>query len=366
MPNQSQFTDVLIIGGGPSGASTALSILHYSNIEVTLIEHSDFSTTRVGEQVSSSIFDLLSYLKLNKTDFKKGTFSPSHASKSYWGSNSVSTINSIFSADEPTLQMNRENFDFRLIEAASNQGAIIYPKTKCLAITQLNNKSWDVLLIHPNFGKFTINAKYLVDASGRSGSINKKVGAACNKLDSLMGVGMFVNLPSTTFDQTIESVENGWWYTACLPNKKAVLTLFTDSDIISDLKIHQNDNWTKQLTQTEHIKSLFHLKQPINSKIWVRNAQTHISDSRNIDRYIAVGDAAASFDPISSMGLGFSISSAIYASKHIINNLLLNEETKDLYQTDLENIYSDYLKIKSKYYAMETRWSSSKFWNRRN
>ncbi len=53
-------TDVLIVGGGPAGSSTALSLLKYSNLEVALIEQSTLNNLRVGEQVNASIFDLLS------------------------------------------------------------------------------------------------------------------------------------------------------------------------------------------------------------------------------------------------------------------------------------------------------------------
>ena len=74
-------TDVLIVGGGPGGASAALSLLNNSNYSVTIIEQSDFNTTRVGEHVSSSIFDLIDYLKLSKSDFRQDSFIPAYASK---------------------------------------------------------------------------------------------------------------------------------------------------------------------------------------------------------------------------------------------------------------------------------------------
>ncbi len=361
-------TDVLIVGGGPSGASAALSLLNYSGLTVTLIEQSDFSTTRVGEHVSASIFDLIDYLKLDKNDFEKNSFISDYASKAYWGSDQVSTINTIFTTEEATFQLDREKFDFKLIQTAAERGATIYPRTKCLEYEQLLDKSWHVSLSHPIEGKFDIHANYLVDASGRSANVCRKVGGTSQKYDSLMGVGLFLELNETTqkFEKILESVALGWWYAACLPDNKMVITFFSDADIISENKLHQIRHWKQLLQSSNRIKELLQEHTPIPDKLWIRNAQTQISTTNMLDRFIAIGDAAASFDPISSMGIGFSISSAIYASKHITQELKEGVSTTNVYQEDLLRNFEQYHQIKTKYYKEEKRWPTSPFWSRRN
>lgn len=361
-------TDVLIVGGGPSGASAALSLLNYSKYQVTIIEQSDFNTIRVGEHVSASIFDLLNYLKLDKTDFEPHSFIPSYASKAYWGSDKVSTINSVFTTEEGTYQLDREKFDFKLIETAAERGATIYPRTKCLEYEQLMDKSWKVELSHLTKGKFNIRAKYLVDASGRSANVCRKVGSFSKKYDALIGVGLFLKREASSkkFEQILESVELGWWYAACLPDDRVVITFFSDADIISEHKIHQLNHWKALIQQTKQIKELLKGCQALSDKLWVRHAQTQVSDTSSLDRFIAIGDAAVSFDPISSMGIGFSISSAIFAAKHITKALKEGISTLDIYQNDLVQNFNQYQQIKSKYYKEEKRWASSKFWKRRH
>jgi alkyl hydroperoxide reductase subunit AhpF len=59
-------TNVLIVGGGPAGTSAALSLLKYSDLKVVIVEETGLESVKIGEQVNSSIFDLLSIWELIK------------------------------------------------------------------------------------------------------------------------------------------------------------------------------------------------------------------------------------------------------------------------------------------------------------
>lgn len=360
-------TDVLIVGGGPAGASAALSLLNYSQHSVTLIEQSDFNRIRVGEHVSASIFDLIEYLKIEKSEFEANSFIPVYGNTTYWGSDQPNTTNSIFTTEESRFQLDREKFDFKLIEEASKRGAIIFPRSKCIEYKQLEDKNWEVLVKHPEKGNFTIHTQYLVDATGRTSNVCRQVDVTSKKYDTLMGVGTFLHHEKKTlqFEQTLEAVELGWWYSAILPDNTIVVTFFTDADIISEYNLNQIDSWNKMLQKTKYIKRFLEDTTSFSDKLWVRNAQTQISNSSSVDRFIAIGDASASFDPISSMGIGFSISSACHAAKHIQNELSQDMTTTDVFQQDIEKNFNQYLELRKMFYQQEKRWTSSIFWKRR-
>jgi len=403
-------TDVVIVGAGPAGACAGLSLLTYSTLKVVVLEQSDFSQPRVGEHVSDSLFSLLAYLKLTKADFPAHCFMPCYGDTAYWGSDLPRVRHAIFSSENASVQLDREAFDFTLIEQIVARGGSVYPRTHCSVTKNTVTQSaadaaanWILQCTHPEQSPFQINARYVIDASGRNSSWSRQLGGQLHKLDQLMGAGRFFSLPGTSQtgasqtrtsqtatsqparpqQQLIESCEHGWWYGALLPNQHYVATFFSDADIISQLRLNQHQHWQQLLQQTSHLKHAVADAQALSAHPWVRNAASQYSDVSQIAHFIAIGDAACAFDPISSMGLGFAISSACHAARLVINELTpaANQPGRDsastnqpastkpapkqLYQHDLHQHFAGYQTLRQSFYRAEARWSNAPFWQRR-
>lgn len=365
-------TDVLIVGGGPAGASAALSLLTHSNTRVILVEQSDLNRLRVGEHVSASIFKLIEYLKLDRDDFGAGSFRPSFGDTSYWGNEQGRSRDSIFTTEASSYQLDREQFDLTLIEEVAQRGGVIFPRTKCTQFNQSENKDWEVKMKHPDQGTFTVQAKFLVDATGRQANVCRQINVSSKKYDQLVGVGTFLKFkdtPRLQQQQITETCELGWWYAATLPNNTFNVTLFSDADIISKHQLNKSTNWQQQFLKTQHIKKELQGLEAYSERAhpWVRNAFTQVSDSTAATNFLAIGDAAASFDPVSSMGIGFAMSSALQAANIII--AILSGEEEDLiaiYQQDITKNFEKYLQLRTHFYQKETRWAEADFWSRRS
>ncbi|MBL4608895.1 MAG: lysine-epsilon-oxidase maturase LodB [Pseudomonadales bacterium] len=361
-------TDVLIFGGGPSGSSAALSLLNHSASKVTIVEHSDFEQVRVGEQVSASIFELIDYLKIDREDFGEACFTPSFYGVSYWGSDIPSSRESIFSAEGASFQLDRVKFDFTLIEKVVDRGGYVFPRTKCLMLDRTEDAYWEARLKHPDHGVFTVRAKYLIDATGRNAKISRRIGMPPKKVDKLVGVGSFFTfqdqrpLPN---DQLIETTELGWWYSALLPNQTLVATFFSDADVISKYRLNHTDNWLKLLQASGKMKTRLSGAQSNQGKPWIRSAVSQISNAHQYKNFIAVGDAACSFDPISSMGLGFAMTSACRAATAIMTEQHHSEAIVN-YKKDITKNFEQYLVTRRQHYQQEKRWPESIFWCRRS
>jgi len=354
-------TDVLIIGGGPAGASAAISILKYSKLSVSIVEVSNLENVRVGEQVSKSIFDFLDLLGIEKSDFGNDCFLPGYISNTAWGNSKISSRHSIQSTEVDSYQLNRDIFDLVMLSKAQEKGASLFLETKCILFNK-NTDNWEVEINNSDLGTIIIVSKYLIDASGRQSHLSRQLGAKIFKADELIAVGAFLEFNKDKpleHEIFLESVEDGWWYYALLPNNKILVTLYTDAKIIKEKRLSSIKNWSNALQNTVHMKHK--VSGTISyEKLWVRNAFSHITDFSMIPDFIAIGDAAVSFDPISSMGIGFAISSACNGALAIIDG---SKERIATYQSDLHNIYHHYLDTRVQYYQQEVRWLDSTFWN---
>ncbi|MFK7950750.1 MAG: lysine-epsilon-oxidase maturase LodB [Saprospiraceae bacterium] len=359
-------TDILIVGGGPAGTSTALSLLKYSNLRVTIVEQSAFDTVRVGEQVNPSLFGLLEYLGIQRRDFEANSFIHGYSALAAWGSDRITTRDSIFSNQEESIQLDRSKFDLLLLEKAAKNGATIFPRTRCLNFDQNDDNSWNIDLKHDTKGVFQIQSTYLIDATGRQSNICRKVGVSSKKDDELVAIGTFVNFErddTLKQDILIETIEEGWWYCATLPNQQVTTTLFTDASVVKEKQLHKFENWSRLLSKTLYIKNKLKTAKSCE-KLWTRNAFSQLTNITTRKNFLAVGDAIASFDPISSMGIGFAISSGCHAAKAIIdtNN---DYDTIVNYQENINVIYRNYQEVKSSFYQKEHRWENATFWERR-
>lgn len=369
MKDQIIQTDVLIVGGGPAGASTALSLLNYSKLDILLVEHTDFSKERIGEHVSPSILNLIDYLKLDRDHFLNDCVEPSFGTMSSWGSEQLYSANGIYTPEESTFQLDRHAFDLSLIEAVNEGGGQVIPRSKCQRIEQLNDGSWRVAIVHEEFGEIQVVTRFLVDATGRKASISRKLGCNLIKYDSLVGVGGFFRMEEgveVEKYQLLESSSEGWWYSSILPNHLIGVTFFCDSDLVSRDKKNELDTWKELCESTSHIRERVKKASSLINGLWSRDAHSHLTDFSEVSNFLPVGDAAVSFDPISSMGIGFAISSACNAARTIRHHLENEDSTAaQQYQSDLKRHFDDYLEKKKSIYEKENRWKDEVFWERR-
>lgn len=360
-------TDVLIVGGGPAGASTALGLLAYSRLRVLIIEGSDLNTIRVGEQVDPSLFDLLTYLGIGKESFGEDSFIRGYNTLSAWGSSQLMARSSLFDSREECYQLDRGKFDLHLLGKAHEKGAAILPRAKCVGLQQTPDTGWTVQVKHQVRGALSVEARFLVDATGRNSSVARQLGIQTVMNDQLVAVGAFFqagNANGLRHELLLETVEEGWWYSATLPNGQLVTTLFTDADIVKEKQLHKAENWKGLLVKTVHAKRRM-ANSVASESLWVRSAHSKRVESTEQPNFIAVGDAAASFDPVSSLGIGFAVSSGCNAARAIIQAQEGRDSSMEVYRRAIDHIFTNYLQTKARYYAQEKRWPNAPFWKRR-
>lgn len=78
--------------------------------------------------------------------------------------------------------------------------------------------------------------------------------------------------------------------------------------------------------------------------------------------WLAIGDAAMSFDPLSGLGMVKAMQSGIDAAGALVSRA---DRTASSYHRNNETLWTQFLKVRTQYYIMEKRWPRELFWARR-
>lgn len=159
-------------------------------------------------------------------------------------------------------------------------------------------------------------------------------------------------------------MEDGWWYSARLPEGRTVVAFMTDTDVLRASHLHERESWLERLSRTRPTRLRTAGATLVHGPT-VCPAHSQMLDPVAGEGWIAAGDAAVGFDPLSSMGIGYAINSGIQAARVAASTLAGNAEHARLYASDVEQHYRSYLARRQAYYQIEKRWPQSPFWARR-
>jgi flavin-dependent dehydrogenase len=247
-----------------------------------------------------------------------------------------------------------------LANKAVRRGAALIPGTRVLG-WQRTREGWRLQLSNEN----AVAARFVVDATG-SAMLARRAGARFVEADCLVGIAGFFDRSNGDPRTLVEAFEHGWWYTAGLPGSRRIVICMSDADIVRRLQMHQRKEWIRILAAMPHIGAMVGTSQ-VAEKVIVRSASSRRIEPVAGDGWLAVGDSASRFDPLSSQGIVKALRSGIFAS-YAISDLLLRGEHDGLkrYRRYVSEEFASYTQTRRKYYREEQRWPTSEFWRRRH
>ena len=187
--------------------------------------------------------------------------------------------------------------------------------------------------------------------------------------DQLVGVAVFLRLgpaaPQPDAYTSVEACEHGWWYTARVPNAGMAAVFMTDASHLRRLSWRTSDDWRSLTMLAPHTASCVAGGVPLQDPS-LYPASSQRLDACVGDQWLAVGDAACTFDPLSSQGVVKALRSGIDAAHAIRRHLSGDARALSVYADRVATAYDDYLDKWSAYYAMEQRWPDAPFWRSRH
>jgi flavin-dependent dehydrogenase len=257
-----------------------------------------------------------------------------------------------------------------LQDAAVSAGAVLIRGTSPTRFESLPGEGWRLQLSGPA-GSSSVTARFVVDASGRAAIFAQHHGIKRHLLDHMVGVAGWLEAgpegPILDRFTLVEAVESGWWYSALMPDGKLVVVHMTDADLASQAKLRSQDNWLTLLRQTRHTwRRVESHGYRLNGPTEIVAANSSFLDEVTGDSWLAVGDAAAAYDPLSSQGILTALETGLNAAPAINARLNGDQAALQEYAAYSKRTSIDYLSSHLAYYAIERRWPQSAFWQRRH
>ena len=355
--------DVAIVGGGPAGAATALALAQ-RGIAAVVLEGSQYDDVRIGETVPPAIKHPLVELGI-WDQFLATEPNPSYANQSAWGASEIHQQDFIFSPYGSGWHLGRRQFDRMLADAARRRGVPVVTNAKVLAV-QPHEQGW-LIEGQQSGNRFSFPARFLVDATGRRSTIARKAGRLQHSVDNLTGLVAFLQPESdgvvATNTLLVEAVENGWWYSAPLADGQLVAAYMTDADFVQ-AEAEKVAFWSDCLRRAGHTRERLR-GYPPPSRLAIRPANSAFMERPAGVNFLAVGDAALPFDPLSAQGIYKALRGAIRAAQVIAAGRDGRSDEAEKYCVELQSEFLRYLERRAAYYRMEVRWPDSRFWQRR-
>ncbi len=353
--------DVAVLGAGPAGCAAAIRLGQMARA-VALIERARPGQERAGETVPPEICRPLRELGVWESFCADG-HSPAAGIGSVWGSSQRAETDHLFNPYGHGWVLDRGRFDTMLAQAAEDAGADFLSDTPVTGCRLTEDDSWEISGIREG-NRFRLSARFLVDATGRTGA---RFGCNGHRLhaDRLIGAVKVLRPTTAAVERDvrplIESAETGWWYSTWLPDGRLVAAFMTDPDLLAGDTRKRAAAWLARSRETAHTRARLATCEP-EVPLRIFPAGTSRAEPVAGPGWMAIGDAAMSLDPLSGQGIYHALQSGLAAASIVAEP---RDQALAHYAAEVAAAFAASRKTQAAYYAQERRWPASVFWRRR-
>ena len=366
--------DVAIVGGGPAGSAAALALRRLSDLSVCIVEPGQRQPFAVGESIPPDA--RLDLERLGVWDrFAADAPLPCLGSCSAWGSDRLGHNDFLLSPYGPGWHLDRARLNRMLLDQAVARGATLIGGTRFAGRHRAGRRGHGLSLRGRGSGaSATITARFVIDATGHGAAFARTMGAVRATRDRLTVVcGFFDGVAAASPSRLtlLEAEQDGWWYAAAIPNDQVIVAFATDADTVRQTGLARPEAWLARCRATRHVAGRLAGCRFLSGSLTIRMASSSILRPAAGQDWFAVGDSAASYDPISAAGIqkaladGYRAASAVLAAARGAADADAGAAAAE-YAHGTETAFSEYEANRAYFYQLETRWPDSPFWIRRN
>jgi flavin-dependent dehydrogenase len=343
--------DALVVGAGPAGCAAAARLAG-DGAKVAMLHHPS-GGHRHSESLPAAGTRALVAAGLGPVDTLaegrcRGTLMA-------WGSNQLVGFDAFASPDGAGWWIDRARFDSALRHRCAALGVAI-PAGRIRHLHRAG-QAWVARIgSGPD-----LCAPWVIDATGRAAAVARRLGAARRGGPPLVAVHARTLAPSNDVVTRIvlEAEADGWWYVGASSHQRIGAVRMADPRVVAQLR--DREHFVARLVALPHL-GRFAGDAPGWSPPQACPAGGGWLDVVCGEGWIACGDAALAFDPLSGQGLLGALASGVAAAQAISS-----AETA----TAVAEISARHAEVRAIYqarrqaaYAREHRWPDRPFWSR--
>lgn len=318
--------DVIIIGAGPAGSTTA-AFLAEKGRKVLVLEKEKFPRYHVGESMMPFCWYTLDKLGLTGKMDEIG-FQQKHSVQFVGTSGTVSRPFYFFQHDDHpsavTWQVERKVFDQMLVDTARENGADVVEQHKVESLTENDSGAITGVVASDAEGvthEFT--APLVVDASGRDCVVASKKKWR-NKDPELRKIAIWTYFEGAMRDPGLDAgsttvayiPDKGWfWYIPMRDNRVSVGVVAERDYLYRDTR-EPAEIFAREIEENAWIKEHLAPGKQVG-EFWVTGEYSYRSNYCAGDGLLLVGDAFAFLDPVFSSGVFLALKSGEVAAEAI-------------------------------------------------
>lgn len=358
--------DVVVLGAGPAGLATALALSNYGNYRILIADAGQRIRERAGESAPPDLLFPLRRLQLEEAFLAAG-HTHSAGSAVLWGRDLVGYNDHLLNRLGPSWRLHRQAFDAMLLDAALKRNLQVAWNTRFIR-AEAESKGFALHLTEAKKQPVEIQASWVVDASGPLARFAQGFGIKKRVDDQLFGLAAYRKIQSGQMSKQVlvESRPNGWWYATQLPDQRVLQLFVTDAPQVRQLKMGGEAAWKTLTEESKLIASALSglsLGKPAFHTFPIYSSLLEQTYGPN---WLAVGDAAATYDPIASQGLYKALSDGLLAGQVLARTLNGDTSQLETYAVGIKTRYEQYFIQRCTLYAQEQRWMNARFWQNRH
>ena len=330
-------SDVIVIGGGPAGSTTA-TLIAQSGFRVQLFERENFPRFHIGESLIPETYWVLK--RLNMIPKMQASCFVKKFSVQFVNANGKVSAPFYFWDNKPhecsqTWQVVRSEFDQMMLENAREHGVIAHEGVRVLDVLFEGSRAVGVKVKTADGSVHEVRATVIVDASGQSGLLQNKF--KLRVWDPILNKGAIWTYFEGAYRDTgkdegatvvIQTPNKlGWFWNIPLHNDRLSLGVVAPFDYLFKGRGTHEEVFMEEVENCPAVKERIASAKRVTGYFATKDYSYRATRWAG-DGWVTVGDAFGFLDPLYSSGVLLALKSGEMAADAIVEGLKIGDTSE--------------------------------------